>query len=196
MLHDTVSLTVVNYLPWGCEIIPMWKSMWGEETVTQRANHRSYHMTMSFHFSCHCRGRQAIVIWKKSAARSKQDPVPKRDRNCDWNNSHMETALNCQTTLKWLWKGGQMKVKLHWYGPQTILKQRSSDPQTTLVPPTTSKRPSKRSNEPQTHPNNQLNKHTNNYLKRRSDIEQSALTQATRYLWSRYPPVCYRSAWP
>ena len=149
-----------SLLHWGCKIIPMWKSMRGEETVTQRANHMSYHVTMSFHFSCRCSGRQAIVIWKKPAARSKQDRVPKRDRNCDWN-SNIETALNCQTTLKWLWKGGQMKVKLRWHGPQTTLKQRSNDPQTALPqllngPQTTLKQ---RSNDPQTHWNNQLNQH-------------------------------------
>ena len=54
-----------------------------------------------------------------------------------------------------------MKVKLHWHGPQTTLKQRSGDPQTTLPqllngPQTT---PKQRSNEPQTHWHNQLNQH-------------------------------------
>ena len=125
------SLTYYSCLRWGCKIIPMWKSMRGEETVTQRANHMSYHVTMSFHFSCRCRGRQAIWYEKKPAARSKQDRVPNRDRNCDWN-SNIKTALNCQTTVKRLWKGGQMEVILHLHGHQTTLKQRSGDPQTTL----------------------------------------------------------------
>ena len=107
------------------------------------------------------------------------------------------------------WKGGQMKVKLHWHSAQTTLKQRSGDPQTTLPqllnsPQTT---PKQRSNEPQTHWNNQRNQHILTIiLKRRSDIAQQALT---RPLYTLRPSPCpahpdsrsgYRSAclrpWP
>ena len=73
----------------------------GEETVTQRVNMRKPrelpHDDVNFILA-------AIVgavgpYEEKSAARSKQDRVPKHHRNCDWN-SNSETAPNCQTTLK------------------------------------------------------------------------------------------------
>ena len=94
------SLTYYSCLRWGCKIIPMWKSMRGEETVTQRANHMSYHVTMSFHFSCRCRGRQAIVIWKSQ--------LPDRSKIACPNA--IETAI------------GIVTLKQH-----SIVKQRSND---------------------------------------------------------------------
>ena len=98
---------------------------------------------------------------KKPAARSKHDRVPKRDRNCDWN-SNSETALNCQTTLKWLEKA----VKRKWNYIDTALKRPSNNAQATLRRPSHAQlqngpetTPKQRSNEPQTHWNNQLNQH-------------------------------------
>ena len=114
--------------------------------------------------------------------------MPKRDRNCDWN-SNIETALNCETTLKTL--------KRRSNESEITLTRRSNDPQTTLRrpsndPPTTSKRPS---NDPETalkrasNTRKQSTKptYTNNYLKRRSDIAQSALT---RPLYTLRPSPC------
>ena len=90
-----------------------------------------------------------------------------------------------------------MTLKRRSNESEITLTRRSNDPQTTLRrpsndPPTTSKRPS---NDPETalkRASNALKQstkptYTNNYLKRRSDIAQSALT---RPLYTLRPSPC------